>query len=151
MGDPNHPIFSKEVQFINRAQWLTMRQIYLIFFSWTYHGCCSSCCLSSCCLIDLVLGSFDLSLQMGWRVKIFALFPWTSPFDVIHTDSNSIVVGINHCTVSRVSKPAIIFSSVTVATLILSTYLRAAGKNTSKITSGKKLNPTSWKLFGNNG
>lgn len=89
------------------------------------HGSCSGCSLCCCSLVDLVLGSLYLGLQMCRRMKIFALFPRASSLDVIHADGYCVVIGVNHCAVSRMSKSTIIFSSVAIATLVLSTYLKS--------------------------
>lgn len=130
---------------VSASFWLTtstLLQYIHTYRFWTHHGGCSSCCLSSCCLVDLVLGSFDLSLQVCRGVEIFALFPGASPFDVIHADGHCVVVGINHCTVGRVSEPAIVFSSITIAALIFSTYLqqhRDANNVIFEWWNGKKL------------
>lgn len=97
--------------------------IYVQKCSHTHHGSCSRCCLGSCSLVNLVLGSLDLGLQVCRRVKIFALFPGASPFDVIHADGDRVVVGVDHGAVGRVSEPAVILSPVAVPALVLSTYL----------------------------
>lgn len=89
----------------------------------THHGSCSGCSLCCGSLVDLVLGSLDLGLQMCGRMEVFALFPRASPFDVIHTHGDCVVIGVNHCAVSRMGEPTIIFSSVAIASLVLSTYL----------------------------
>lgn len=74
-------------------------------------------------MVNLVLGSLDLGLQVCRRVKIFALFPGASPFDVIHADGDRVVVGVDHGAVGGVSEPAIILSPVAVPALVLLTYL----------------------------
>lgn len=66
----------------------------------------------------------DLGLQMRGRMKVFALFPRAPPFDVIHTHGDCVVIGVNHCAVSRMGEPAVVFPSVAISTLVLSTHLQ---------------------------
>lgn len=75
-------------------------------------------------LIDLVLGCFDLGLQMCRRVEVFALVSGAAALYVIHTHRHRVVTGVDHCAVGRVGKPAVRLPTRAVATLIFTTHLR---------------------------
>lgn len=83
----------------------------------TYHGC------SSRSLVDLMLGGFDLRLQVGWRVKVLALLPGAAALNVVHAHSDCVVVGINHGAVCRVGKATVILPTCAVTPLVFPTYL----------------------------
>lgn len=75
-------------------------------------------------LIDLVLGCFDLGLQMCRRVEVFALVSGAAALYVIHTHRHRVVTGVDHCAVGRVGKPAVRLPTRAVATLVFTTHLR---------------------------
>lgn len=76
-------------------------------------------------LVDLVLGSLDLGLQMRRGVEVLALFPRASPFDVIHAHGDRVVVGVDHRAVCRMREPTVVLPSVAVAALVLSADLKS--------------------------
>lgn len=84
----------------------------------TYHGC------SSRSLVDLVLGCFDLHLQVSWRVEIFALLPRAAALNVVHTHSDGVVVGVDHRAVRRVGEAAVVLPACAVAPLVFATHLQ---------------------------
>lgn len=84
----------------------------------TYHGC------SGRSLVDLVLGCFDLHLQMSWRVEIFALLPRAAALNVVHTHSDGVVVGVYHRAVRGVGEAAVILPACAVAPLVFATHLQ---------------------------
>lgn len=75
-------------------------------------------------LIDLVLGRFDLGLQVWRRVEVFALVSGAAALYVIHTHRHCVITGIDHCAVGRVGKPAVCLSTRAVATLVFTTDLK---------------------------
>ncbi len=89
----------------------------------SYHGCSLGC---HGCLTDLLLTGFDFGLQVCGRVKILALLPGAAALDVVHADSDGVICGVNHWTVTGVSKAAICLPSCTVSPLKLTAHLRRA-------------------------
>lgn len=84
----------------------------------TYHGC------SGRSLVDLVLGCFDLHLQVSWRVEIFALLPRAAALNVVHTHSDSVVIGVDHRAVCRVGEATVVLPTCAVAPLVFATHLQ---------------------------
>lgn len=82
-----------------------------------YHSC------SSCSLVHLVLGSFDLRLQVSWRVKVLALLPRAAALNVVHAHSDCVVVGVNHSAVCWVGEATVILPACAVTPLVLPTNL----------------------------
>lgn len=84
----------------------------------TYHGC------SGRSLVDLVLGCFDLHLQVSGRVEVFALLPRAAALNVVHTHSDGVVVGVDHRAVRRVGEAAVVLPAGAVAPLVFATHLQ---------------------------
>lgn len=84
----------------------------------TYHGC------SGRSLVYLVLGGFDLSLQVSRRVEVLALLPGAATLNVVHAHSDSVVVGVDHSAVCRVSEATVVFPARAVSPLVFPTYLK---------------------------
>lgn len=84
----------------------------------TYHGC------SGRSLVDLVLGCFDLHLQVSGRVEVFALLPRAAALNVVHTHSDGVVVGVDHRAVRRVGEAAVVLPACAVAPLVFATHLQ---------------------------
>lgn len=76
-----------------------------------------------CGLVHLVLGSLDLSLQVGRRVEVLALFPGAAALDVVHAHGDGVVVGVDHGAVCGVSEAALVLGPCAAAPLILPTHL----------------------------
>lgn len=74
-------------------------------------------------MTDLLLTGFDFGLQVGRRVKILALLPGAAALDVVHANSDSVIGGVNHWTVTGVSKAAVCFPSCTASPLELAAHL----------------------------
>lgn len=89
----------------------------------SYHGCGLGC---HGCLTDMLLTGFDFGLQVCRRVKILALLPGAATLDVVHANSDSVISGVNHWTVTGVSKAAVCLPSCTASPLKLAAHLRAA-------------------------
>lgn len=83
----------------------------------TYHGC------SSRSLVDLVLGGFDLGLQVSRRMEVFALLPRAAALNVVHAHSDCVVVRVDHSAVCRVGEATVVLPTSAVPSLILPTYL----------------------------
>lgn len=91
----------------------------------SYHGCgCGLGCDG--CLTDLLLTGFNFGLQVCRRVEILALLPGAAALDIVHANSDSVISGVNHWTVTGVSKAAICLPSCTVSPLKFTTNLRGA-------------------------
>lgn len=102
--------------------------IIRLFFVWmnlpvisqtAYHGC------GGCGLVHLVLSRLDLSLQMGWWVKVLALFSGASTLDVVHAHGDRVVVGVDHGAVSGVGEATVVLTAGAVSPLILPTHLES--------------------------
>lgn len=97
----------------------------MFFVSLSYHGCsCGLGCHG--CVTDLLLTGFDFGLQVCRRVKILALLPGAAALDVVHANSDGVIGGVDHWTVTGVSKAAIGLPSRTVSPLKLAAHLRRA-------------------------
>lgn len=59
-------------------------------------------------------------------MKILALLPGAAALDIVHANSDSVISGVNHWTVTGVSKAAICLPSCTVSPLKFTTNLRGA-------------------------
>lgn len=75
-------------------------------------------------LIHLVLGGFDLGLQVRRRVKVFALVSGAAALYVIHAHGHRVIAGVDHCAVGGVGEPAVRLSARAVAALVLTAHLR---------------------------
>lgn len=56
-------------------------------------------------------------------MEILALLPGAAAFDVIHTNSDGVISGVNHWAVAGVSKAALYFAPRTVSPLKLPAHL----------------------------
>lgn len=57
-------------------------------------------------------------------MKVFALVSGAAALYVIHAHGHCVIVGVDHCAVGRVGKPAVCLSARAVAALVLTTHLR---------------------------
>lgn len=89
----------------------------------THHGGRGGCCLRSGGLVDLVLGGFDLGLQVCRWVEVFALFPGAPALDVIHAHGHRVIIGVDHGAVRRVREATVALPTVTVASLVFPAHL----------------------------
>lgn len=91
----------------------------------SHHGCsCGGSLRSHSCLVGLVLGGLNLGLQVGRGMEVLALLTGAAALDVVHAHSDSVISGVNHWTVTRMSKTAICLPSCTGSTLKLAAHLR---------------------------
>lgn len=86
----------------------------------SYHSCSLGC---HGCLTGLLLTGFNFGLQVGRWVKILARLPGAPALDVVHANSDSVISGVNHWTVTGVSKAAICFPSCTSSSQKLAAHL----------------------------
>lgn len=71
----------------------------------------------------MLLTGFDFGLQVGRRMEILALLPGAAALDVIHTNGDGVIGGVDHWAVTGVSEAAIRFRSCTVSPLKLPAHL----------------------------
>lgn len=83
----------------------------------TYHGC------SRRRLVDLVLGGFDLGLQVSRRVKVLALLPRAAALNVVHAHGDCVVVGVDHRAIGRVGEATVALPACAVTPLVFPTHL----------------------------
>lgn len=77
-------------------------------------------------LVDLVLGGFDLGLQVRRRVEVLALLARAAALDVVHAHGHCVVVGVDHGAVGWVGEAAVVLTSCAVSSLVLPTHLRSS-------------------------
>lgn len=99
-----------------------------------------------CGLVHLVLSSLDLSLQVGRRVEVLALFPGAAALDVVHAHGDGVVVGVDHGAVCGVGEAALVLSPCAAAPLILPTHLELSHLKTEPqsilLMSSRKMHNT---------
>lgn len=75
-------------------------------------------------VVHLVMSCLEFGLQVCGRMEVLAFLPGASAFDVIHADSHSIVIYINHGRICGVSVAAIVLTPGTISTLKFSANLQ---------------------------
>lgn len=89
-----------------------------------HHGCsCGSSLSCHSCLVSLVLGGFNLGLQVGWGVEVLALLTGTAALYKVHADGDRVVTGVDHGTVTWVGEAAVGLPASAVAPLELTANL----------------------------
>lgn len=85
-------------------------------------------------LVGLMLGCFDLGLEVRRRVEVLALLTRAAALDEVHAHGDRVVARVNHRAVARMGEAAVGLTACAVAPLKLATHLDANQHTQTKQT-----------------